>query len=100
MACGMTMTERRLIRVGGSVCVSLPYEWVRALKVSSGISHRIIGVEWDSASPEIKLRALALEELSRESLRKETTHTVVHGFGVGDGAQVVSDSQVSSGGSQ
>ena len=96
----MTMTERRLIKVGGSVCVALPFEWVRALKASVGISHRVIGVEWDSTSPELKMRALTLEELSRESLRKETTHTVVHGFGVSGSGQVVSDSQVSSGGSQ
>ena len=95
----MTLMERRLIRVGGSVCVALPFEWVRTLKASGGLSHRVIGVEWDASSPEIKLRALTLEELQRESFRKETTHTVVHGFGVSDSNQVVAETQVSSGGS-
>ena len=75
--------------------MSLPFEWVRALKASSGISHRVIGVEWDSTSPEIKLRALTLEELQKESLRKESEKPVVYGFGVSSGGQVVADTQVS-----
>ena len=89
------------MKVGGSVCVALPFEWVRTLKASSGISHRMIGVEWDASSPEIKLRALTMEELSMKSIgADEGNHAVVHGFGVSGSSQVVSNSQVSSGGSQ
>ena len=67
----MAQIERRLMKVGGSVCVALPYEWVRALKASGGLSHRVIGLEWSIDDPEIKLRALTMEELSMKSIGAE-----------------------------
>ena len=97
----MTQTERKLMKVGGSLCVALPFEWVRALKASSGISHRVIGLEWSIDDPEIKLRALTVEELSMKSIgAEEGNHAVTDSVIEGDSAQVVSDSQVSSSGSE
>lgn len=92
----MAQIERRLMKVGGSVCVALPFEWVRALKASVGISHRVIGVEWDVSSPEIKLRALTMEELSMKSIgAEEGNHAVADSIIESDSSQVVGDSQVS-----
>ena len=82
------------------MCVALPAPWVKALRASERISHRIIGLEWSPDTPEIKLRALVIEELQRESITvEEGGHAVTDSVVEGDGAQVVSDSQVSSGGS-
>ena len=89
------------MKVGGSLCVALPATWVRTLKASSGLSHRVIGLEWSIDDPEIKLRALTLEELSMKSNgAEEGNHAVADSIIESDSSQVVSDSQVSGSRSQ
>ena len=89
------------MQVGGSLCVALPYEWVRRLKATAGISHRVIGLEWSIEDPEIKLRALTVEELSMKSIgAEEGNHAVADSIIESDSSQVVADTQVSPSGSQ
>lgn len=81
--------------------MTLPVEWVRRLKETAGVSHKVIGVEWSPASPEIRLRALAVEELERESVREEAGEPVSNGIVEGGSdlgihtSQVVADRQPS-----
>ena len=89
------------MKVGGSLCVALPATWVRKLKATAGMSHRIIKVDWSPDSPSMTVSALTIEELQRESITaEEGNHAVADSIIESDSSQVVSDSQVSSSGSE
>lgn len=88
------------MKVGGSLCVVLPIEWVRRLKETPGLSHRVIGVEWSPASPEIRLRALAVEELERGSVREEESEASMDSTVGVSGTDRVGEANISAGGSQ
>ncbi len=75
--------------------MALPVEWVRRLKATGGLSHRVIRLDWSPDSPSLTVSALTIEELQRESVREEGSHTVTDSVIEGDGAQVVAETQVS-----
>ena len=86
------------MRVGGSLCVALPFEWVRRLKATAGISHRVIRLDWSPDSPSMTVSALTIEELKGELLLAEqASQPFTDGGSVGgsDSVQIAGNGQPS-----